>query len=104
MKNRWNSDLFMVERLVELKESVSLALIRLPDLTGPSTAQWLLASELVLILLPLEAATRALCGDEYSTSSMVIPSYKAITDELAGMILKSKPALSVIKYFKQNTF
>lgn len=71
---RWNSTYYMIQRFLELKNVVSDILIchkaAPPMLTG---AELNIASSLLNILRPLEAATKEISADKYCTSSKVIP-------------------------------
>jgi hypothetical protein len=71
---RWNSEFLMIERLLHLREAVTIEL----TLSGRAdlllTAnEWKLAEGLRTILSPYYESTKELSGENYSTRSMIIP-------------------------------
>lgn len=74
MSTRWNSSLLMLERLVELKEPLTYAMLSLKD--GPvmlNAQEWEVIEDAIPILKPFEVMTNELSGENYSTLAMVIP-------------------------------
>lgn len=80
---RWNSTYYMIQRFLELKSTVSDILIchktAPPMLTG---LELNIASSLLNILRPLEAATKEISGDKYCTGSKVIPLVRCMLSKL----------------------
>jgi hypothetical protein len=81
---RWNTDFYMLERCLLIKESLKIMLLKcddgdLPELTKED---WLTAEDLAKILAPLESACKDLCGEKYSTSSRVIPTIGEVIEQL----------------------
>ena len=70
---RWNSEFFMIYRLLELKQPMCIALSQIEEVEEISKDEWKILEELVGFLDILEGSTRILCGDKYSTLSMFIP-------------------------------
>ena len=74
VSTRWNSSLLMLERLVELKEPLTYALLSLKD--GPvmlNAQEWEVIEDVIPILKPFEVMTTELSGENYPTLAMVIP-------------------------------
>lgn len=69
---RWNSKLYMLQRLLEQKRAIVLYVSDHPSVTPLSANQWTLAEKLVTILAPFEAATRE-CSRKDESIGMVIP-------------------------------
>ena len=69
----------MCERLLEMKSALNLFLVEEDtNLCGLTNSEWKLLDSLIDILQPVEAATRMLSGDKYSTLSLVIPMISAM--------------------------
>ena len=77
---RWNSTLVMLQRLVEIKESLSAEISSLPQapdfLDG---TEWDIISDSISILKPFESMTTTLSAEKYPTVSMIIPFCKRTT-------------------------
>jgi len=74
VSTRWNSSLLMLERLVELKEPLTYAMLSLKD--GPvmlNAQEWEVIEDIIPILKPFEVMTTELSGENYPTLAMVIP-------------------------------
>ncbi|KAL4153704.1 hypothetical protein QTP88_001537 [Uroleucon formosanum] len=73
VSTRWNSTLYMIERMVELENSIrgTLGLLDNPP-EGLNAEEWKVTRELCIVLRPFEEATRAVSGGKYMTASMVI--------------------------------
>lgn len=74
VRTRWNSTFYMLERLLQVKISLSATL---PLLDSPPTNldsnEWLLTEDVVALLRPFENVTAILSGEKYPTLSLVIP-------------------------------
>lgn len=74
VRTRWNSTFYMLERLLEVKISLSATL---PLLESPppnlDSNEWLLTEEVIALLRPFEKVTAILSGEQYPTLSSVIP-------------------------------
>lgn len=71
---RWNSTLIMLERLLQIKEPltvVSLSIKRCP--TMPTNLQWTIVEDLVMLLKPFETLTVQLSYEKKPTLGKVIP-------------------------------
>ena len=81
----------MVERVNCLRKSLSIAIMNInatktpaePKLISLTDLQWDMAHDIIHILGPLEDLTRVLCGQTYSTASMIIP---MVQESLAVLI------------------
>ncbi|XP_017494985.1 PREDICTED: zinc finger BED domain-containing protein 4-like, partial [Rhagoletis zephyria] len=95
---RWNSTYYMVQRFLELKNIVSEILIHHktapPLLTGMELN---IASSLLNVLRPLEAATKEISGDKYGTSSKVIPLVHCMVSKLKALVIDEPVVLEVQK-------
>lgn len=73
VSTRWNFTYYMLERFIILSESVSSVLLKFPKSPAMLTASELqLVKEVVLVMGPLESATRDISDDLYVTASKVI--------------------------------
>lgn len=71
---RWNSDLIMKERLVNIKAPLSATmstLARAPNYLNAS--EWKIIEDCTNILKPFQIMTAELSGEKYPTLSVVIP-------------------------------
>lgn len=85
MPTRWNTALFMLQRLLEQKEALN-AMAKVMNLGGSvSEHQWTLMEAIVTVLEPFEEATRTVCQDETSISS-VIPCIQALRASLTELL------------------
>jgi len=73
VSTRWNSTLYIIERMVELESSIreTLGLLDNPP-EGLRVEEWKVTRELCIVLRPFEEATRAVSGDKYMTAFLVI--------------------------------
>ncbi|XP_050322582.1 E3 SUMO-protein ligase ZBED1-like [Bactrocera neohumeralis] len=71
---RWNSALFMMQRILETNEAISRVLLKTPKSLPPFTADEItLIKELVEILNPFQDATVSVSADTKVTISLIIP-------------------------------
>ena len=109
---RWNSSFYMLQRLVELKVSVS-AVLTDPVLTPKSDhralllkeKRWALAEELVSALRPYEKATSVLSGQQYLTISSVLPITSSLvrcSEQYAGEEQMSAPVKAFCRQLVQE--
>ncbi|CAH2013549.1 unnamed protein product [Acanthoscelides obtectus] len=83
---RWNSVLIMIERLLEIKDPLIIALTNLPSAPEPIEAsEWVIISDIVPILKPLELLTVELSGEQYLTISSVIPLIRGLQFHLRNI-------------------
>lgn len=86
---RWNSEYYMLERLLVLKRAVNAELATSDHNISTLTSQeWELAEGYLQSLKPFEVATRIMSGDIYPTVSMVIPVLNEIETNLNGLITR----------------
>ncbi|KAL4103950.1 hypothetical protein QTP88_019267 [Uroleucon formosanum] len=109
VSTRWNSSLLMLERLVELKEPLTYAMLSLKD--GPvmlNAQEWEVIEDAIPILKPFEVMINELSGENYSTLAMVIPLVRGLHISLVskqmrtylGQLLKQKLLGSLNSRFK----
>lgn len=71
---RWNSALYMLQRLLEVHDPLTVALSRTSRAPAALTAdEILIIKEAVSLLKPFEEATTKLSGDTYVSVSLIIP-------------------------------
>lgn len=71
---RWNSTYYMIERFLELRSVGNKIIIGHENAQPALTASELsIRSSTLQVLRPIEAATKDVSGDEYCTTSNVIP-------------------------------
>lgn len=74
VSTRWNSELMMLERLLEVKVPLSVALASLTNAPKNLEAEeWVIVKEAVAVLKPLHAITEKLSGELYPTMSLCVP-------------------------------
>ena len=71
---RWNSQFYMLQRLLEIRISLTHVLSTFPSAPeNLDTNEWEIISDAVKILEPFEAITRELSGEKFVTASLIIP-------------------------------
>jgi len=74
VRTRWNSTLLMLERLVKLKEPLTIAIISLTEAPGNlDHDEWNIVDDIIPMLKPFECLTVELSAEQYPTISKVIP-------------------------------
>ena len=86
VSTRWNSDYYMIQRLMEEKAPLSAEIALTGKVENLTTNEWKLAEGYVKILTPFEQASRELCGESYLTLSMKIPTLQGLHQKLQGFI------------------
>lgn len=69
---RWNSTLYMLERLFQQKQAINLYIAEKPELLDLNYSQWELVKSIINILKPFEEITK-ICSYKSSCISEVIP-------------------------------
>ena len=94
----------MIDRAIELKESLNRSLDAIPiELGEIFRAEWLLAEKLIQCFGPLEEATRTLCGDEYISASLIIPKIRSVINFLTCLVFISfKPVMEFRAHLVDN--
>ncbi|CAG9830004.1 unnamed protein product [Diabrotica balteata] len=71
---RWNSVLLMLERLLIIKDSLTIALTNLPAAPeNLDASEWAIVIDCVPILKPMELLTSELSAEKYITMSLIVP-------------------------------
>lgn len=81
---RWNSAYHMLQRIIDVKEELSLAITeseRSPP--GLSAYEYSVIQEIVQILEPFDLATTKISGEAYVTLSLILPLIRGIKSRLA---------------------
>lgn len=102
---RWNSVYYMLQRFIELSEGISLVLLKFPKAPPMLSASELqLAKEIVLVLNPIEATTRKICGENYVTGSKVIPLIICLKNKInnLSMNLTTNMAIQLLHSLSTN--
>ncbi|XP_002415615.3 E3 SUMO-protein ligase ZBED1-like [Ixodes scapularis] len=98
-QTRWNSVLYMLKRILEVGEALTLT--KLPRAPSPLSAEdIMLIEDIVQILDPFEEATKLMSGDQYTTVSLIVPAVCGIATELNERIepaLKTAVAKEVLR-------
>jgi len=95
VSTRWNSTLYMIDRLLEQRWPVSAVLSdKGHKCQNLSEIQWEMLSTLKSLLEPFEAATVFISGDKYVTASAVVSVIQALR-------AKMEPAPDDVAYVKQ---
>lgn len=93
---RWNSTLIMLERLLKIKDPLSIVITRISQAPEFLASQeWSSISDCVLLLKPVELLTTALSGETYVTMSMVIPLIRGMQHTLKNTVVQSDIARSL---------
>lgn len=80
---RWNSCYYMIQRFLELSDSVNAILLKNPKSPEAlSAVEFQICKELLDILNPLEQTTKEISGETYVTSSKVIPLINCLKNKI----------------------
>ncbi|CAH2090993.1 unnamed protein product [Euphydryas editha] len=100
---RWNITYYMIQRFLELRSFINDILFRHVNapsmLSGSDIA---IVSSVLLILRPLELATKEICGDKYCTTSKIIPLVHCIFSNITSVAVKEPVAKEVQKLVLQE--
>lgn len=74
VKTRWNSTLIMLERLVKLKEPLTVVMISVKEAPSNLTPEeWDIIEDIIPLLRPFNSLTVELSAEQYPTISKVVP-------------------------------
>lgn len=74
VRTRWNSTLIMLERLVKLKEPLTVTMILVKEAPSNLTPEeWVIIEDIVPLLRPFNSLTIELSAEQYPTISKVVP-------------------------------
>lgn len=74
VRTRWNSTLIMLERLVKLKEPLTVTMISVEEAPSNLTSEeWVIIEDIVPLLRPFNSLTVELSAEQYPTISKVVP-------------------------------
>jgi len=74
VRTRWNSTLIMLERLVKLKEPLTVTMISVKEAPSNLTPEeWVIIEDIVPLLRPFNSLTIELSAEQYPTISKVVP-------------------------------
>lgn len=104
---RWNSTFYMLERFLELIDTVSSVLLKLPKSPPMLTASEVaIARELIKVLAPIEIVSREMCGENYVTSSRIIPTIYCLNKSIDHVGMTSPIAqtfkIDILKELKKR--
>ena len=98
---RWNSALFMLERLIKLELPIRKVLADQQNRTLLlADHQWALAEKVVAALKDFELATTTFGGETYSTMSLVAPVIHGLLDRIDAQIVLSSPTSSIGQFHR----
>lgn len=101
VSTRWNSLYYMMKRILKLIDSLTIVQRKLPqapEIITPDEEKTL--RDIVLLLDVFEQATKMISGEQYPTSSLIIPIIYGLYDNVR--ILGSRIATTVGEKFLQN--
>jgi hypothetical protein len=81
---RWNSKYYMLERFLKLRAPINEIVnkhVSAPPITTALEIQQI--QEVIDLLLPLEAASKELCGEKYITASKIIPLIHCLSKKIS---------------------
>uniref|UniRef100_A0A2S2N9F7 Zinc finger BED domain-containing protein 1 n=1 Tax=Schizaphis graminum TaxID=13262 RepID=A0A2S2N9F7_SCHGA len=82
---RWNSTFFMLERLIKLKEPLTIVMITLKDASCHlNSHEWNIIEDVVPLLRPFDRVTVELSAEQYPTISTVIPLIRGLQVSLVS--------------------
>lgn len=86
----------MLERMIKLKDALNMSIPEMEKLptSGLTHDEWTIAQDLINLLSPLESSTRTLCGDTYSSASMIIPIIGTAIEYITDFYVVSREVLS----------
>lgn len=74
VRTRWNSTLIMLERLVKLKEPLTVTMLSVKEAPSNLTPEeWVIIEDIVPLLRPFNSLTIELSAEQYPTISKVVP-------------------------------
>lgn len=74
VRTRWNSTFLMLERLIKLKEPLTIVMMTLKGApTNLSSEEWNIIEDMIPLLRPFDKLTVELSAEHYPMISMVIP-------------------------------
>ncbi|KAG5889629.1 hypothetical protein JTB14_025497 [Gonioctena quinquepunctata] len=105
VNTRWNSLFYMLERLQLVKNELAVAINECPKAPPLLTAEeYEVIKETITILKPFEVATELISGEQYITSSLIIPLIRGISTKLATLegSINTEVGLQVIESLKSS--
>ena len=103
VETRWNSTFFMLERIAKLHTSVTTALCRMEKhhmcITGEELAQ---INTAVLALRPFDMATREMSGEQFLTSSLIIPMVQMLKEHMNDLSGENSVAAELAKQLQKR--
>ncbi|CAH0721911.1 unnamed protein product, partial [Brenthis ino] len=95
---RWNSTYYMLQRFLELRSVINDILFRHPRAPAMLSASDIsTVSSVIVVLRPLEAATKEISGDKYCTSSKIIPLVRCMLSKITSAVIEDPVAKEVQK-------
>ena len=74
IRTRWNSTFLMLERLIKLKEPLTIVMITIREApSNLSSDEWSIIEDLIPLLRPFDKLTTELSAKQYPTLSTIIP-------------------------------
>lgn len=104
IRTRWNSTLFMLERLVKLKEPLTIAIFSLTEAPlSLDPDEWNVVEDIIPLLKPFNSLTVELSAEKYPTLAKVIPLIRGLQGTLALKIPKTHIGQVLKKNLTDNT-
>ncbi|XP_050062434.1 E3 SUMO-protein ligase ZBED1-like [Aphis gossypii] len=91
IRTRWNSTFFMLERLIKLKEPITIVMITLKEAPSNLESQeWSIIEDMIPLLRPFNNLTVELSAEQYPTISKVIPLIRGLQFSLNSKSPKTR--------------
>lgn len=95
---RWNNTYYMIQRFLELRSVLNDILFRHPRVPAMLSASEIsTVTSVIVVLRPLEAATKEISSDKYCTSSKIIPLVRCMLSKITSAIIEDPIAKEVQK-------
>lgn len=90
VSTRWNSCYIMLERLLAIKDALSVVVSNIPKCPEYLDAEeWAIISGCVQVLKPAYHLTTILCGEKYPTISIIVPLIRGFQHAMARLPVES---------------
>ncbi|XP_022165454.1 zinc finger BED domain-containing protein 1-like [Myzus persicae] len=104
VRTRWNSTFLMLERLIKLKEPLTIVMMTLKGApTNLSSEEWNIIEDMIPLLRPFDKLTVELSAEHYPMISMVIPLIRGLQSSLASKNPNTQLGIFIKNRLMENT-
>uniref|UniRef100_A0A2S2R790 Zinc finger BED domain-containing protein 1 n=1 Tax=Sipha flava TaxID=143950 RepID=A0A2S2R790_9HEMI len=104
ISTRWNSTFFMLERLIKLKEPITIVMINLKEAPNNlESDEWSIIEDVIPLLKPFNNLTVELSAEQYPTISKVIPLIRGLQCSLGLKCPKTRQGNYIKERLLENT-